>query len=251
MLDALSKSLVQLLSPAFRAMLLRTMAVALLLLVLVGVGLHRALVWLAAFGESWAERMLGTGLHAPLELLAWIFAVAVAFGVIIGSVFLMPAVTALVGSFLVDDIALAVEREHYPDEPVGTPVPAPRAILEGAKAALLALLVYLVALPLVLIAGLGGVIFFAATAYLLGRQYFELAAMRYRPAGEAKMLRKRYQGRIFMAGMMIAAFVSVPVISLATPFVATALMVHIHKWILAETGQNATIAGNAEQALHG
>jgi uncharacterized protein involved in cysteine biosynthesis len=32
-----------------------------------------------------------------------------------------------------------------------------------------------------------------------------------------------------MAGMLIAAFVSIPIVNLATPVFATALMVHMHK----------------------
>jgi uncharacterized protein involved in cysteine biosynthesis len=173
--------------------------------------------------------VLGATAHSPLVMFAWILSVAAGFGVILGSVFLMPAVTALVGSFFVDDIALEVERRHYPDEPVGTPLAPWRAILEGGKTALLTVVVYLIAVPALLVAGLGAVIFFIATAYLLGREYFELAAMRYRPAGEAKMLRKRNQATVFIAGLFIAAFVSIPIISLATPLFAMALMVHVHK----------------------
>ena len=38
-------------------------------------------------------------------------------GIITGAVFLMPAVTAFVGSFFVDEIAEAVERAYYPADP--------------------------------------------------------------------------------------------------------------------------------------
>jgi CysZ protein len=229
MLDAVIKALSQMISPPFRALLMKSMGLALMLVVLVGIGIHRLLVWLASLGEDWAESVLGATAHAPLVLLAWILSVTAGLGIILGSVFLMPAVTALVGSFFVDDIAIEVERHHYPDEPVGTRLPPLRAILEGGKTALLAVAVYLIAVPSLLIAGLGTIIFFVATAYLLGREYFELAAMRYRPAAQAKMLRKRNQRTVFIAGMFIAAFVSIPIVSLATPLFAMALMVHMHK----------------------
>ena len=78
--------------------------------------------------------------------------------------------------------------------------------------------------------------FFAANAYLLGREYFELAAMRFRPVSEARALRKANQSAVFVAGMFIAAFVSIPIINLATPLFATALMVHIHKRLTTTTG---------------
>ncbi|TMJ33237.1 MAG: cysteine biosynthesis protein CysZ, partial [Alphaproteobacteria bacterium] len=176
MLDAAIKALSQMFSPPFRALLAKTMGLALVLIVLAGIGIHRLLVWLASLGESWAESVLGATAHAPLLLLAWILSVAAGLGIIVGSVFLMPAVTALVGSLFVDDIALEVEREHYPEEPVGTRLPLLRAVLEGLRTALLAIAVYLIAVPSLLIAGLGAVVFFLATAYLLGREYFELAA---------------------------------------------------------------------------
>ena len=99
----------------------------------------------------------------------------------------------------------------------------------GVKAALLSILVYILAVPFLLFAGFGFVIFFVATAYLLSREYFELAAMRYRPPPEAKAMRKANQSTVFMAGLLIAAFVSIPIVNLATPLFGMALMVHIHK----------------------
>jgi uncharacterized protein involved in cysteine biosynthesis len=102
-------------------------------------------------------------------------------------------------------------------------------LAQGIKTALLAVIVYLIAVPSLLIAGAGAVIFFVATAYLLGREYFELAAMRHHPAGVAKALRKHNQALVFMAGLCIAAFVSIPIVSLATPLFAMALMVHVYK----------------------
>ena len=70
---------------------------------------------------------------------------------------------------------------------------------------------------------------FLANSYLLGREYFLLAAMRFRTPGEAKALRRAHRAAVFLAGMVIALFVSVPLLNLAAPLFATAFMVHIHK----------------------
>ena len=102
-------------------------------------------------------------------------------------------------------------------------------MFQGIKTALLAVLVYLVALPSLLLAGFGAVIFFLATAFLLSREYFELAAMRFRSPAEARQLRKANQSTVFLAGLFIAAFVSIPILNLATPLFGTAFMVHMHK----------------------
>ena len=58
-----------------------------------------------------------------------------------------------------------------------------------------------------------------------------LAAMRFHSVEEAKALRKRHHGTIVLAGCFIAAFVSIPILNLATPLFGTAFMVHMHKRI--------------------
>jgi uncharacterized protein involved in cysteine biosynthesis len=209
--------------------LLKSMALALALVALLGVGLHRLLAMLAAAAEGWGEAALGGSAHTLIVFLDWLFSIAAALGIVAGAIFLMPAVTALVASFFADEIALEVERAHYPGEPFGIALPPLRAVWEGTKTALLALAVYILALPFLLLAGIGLLIFFLATAFLLSREYFELAAMRYRPPEAAKRMRKENQAIVFLAGLFIAAFVSIPIVNLATPLFATALMVHLHK----------------------
>jgi uncharacterized protein involved in cysteine biosynthesis len=93
----------------------------------------------------------------------------------------------------------------------------------------LTILVYLVALPLVFLAGAGFLVFFLAAAWLLGREYFELAAMRFRSPEDAKAMRRDNAATIFTAGLFIAAFVSIPIVNLATPIFGMAFMVHMHK----------------------
>jgi uncharacterized protein involved in cysteine biosynthesis len=223
-------------SPPFRWVLLKSSGLALGLIVLFAIALHRLLVWLATAGANWVENIFGVSAPAPISIFVWVLSVAAGIGIIVGSVFLMPAVTALLGSFFVDDIALEVERTHYPTEPVGTPLPLPRAVLQGAKTALLAILVYLIVVPFLLVAGAGAVIFFLASAYLLGREYFELAAMRHQPIAQAKRLRQIHQSTVFLAGILIAAFVSIPIVNLATPLFAMALMVHVHQRVRTKAG---------------
>ena len=229
MLDAAVKALSQILSPPMRSILWRSIGLALVLIVVLAIGLQRLLSWFATSGEGWAEAMLGPGFHTPLNVLAWIVSIAAGLGVVFGAVFLMPAITSLVASFFVDEIAEYVEREHYPAERPGAALPLGVAITEGTKTALLTILVYLIALPFVFFAGVGFIGFFIATAWLLGREYFELAAMRFRPPAEAKAMRKQNAALVFTAGLFIAAFVSIPVVNLATPLFGMAFMVHMHK----------------------
>lgn len=229
MLDAALKALSQILSPPMRSILWKSVGLALVLIVAAAVALQRLLSWLAGSGEVWAETMVGSDYHMLINILAWIVSIAAGLGIVVGAVFLMPAITSLVASVFVDDVADIVEREHYPAERPGVALPVGRAITEGSKTALLTILVYLIALPFVLIAGAGFIVFFIATAWLLGREYFELAAMRFRGPEEAKVLRKQNSATVFAAGLFIAAFVSIPIVNLATPLFGMAFMVHMHK----------------------
>ncbi|MDB5634333.1 MAG: CysZ-like protein [Tardiphaga sp.] len=229
MLNAAMKALSQILSPPMRSILWRSIGLALVLIVVLAIGLQRLLSWFATSGEVWAESMLGPGFHTALDILAWILSIAASLGVVFGAVFLMPAITSLVASVFVDDVADIVEREHYPAERVGTALPFGLAMTEGVKTALLTILVYLIALPFVFLAGAGFIAFFIATAWLLGREYFELAAMRFRTPAETKLMRKQHGMTVFAAGLVIAAFVSIPIVNLATPLFGMAFMVHMHK----------------------
>jgi CysZ protein len=229
MLDAAFKALAQMFSPPFRKILLKSVGMALLLIILAAIGLHRVLVWFAEGGQAWLQTTLGLTTTTPLTILSWVISIAAALGIVVGSIFLMPTVTSLLASFFADDVAEQVERRHYPGDPPGHALPILPAAFQGVKTALLAMLVYLVALPSLLLAGIGVVIFFLATAFLLSREYFELAAMRFHSPTDARKLRKANQGTVFLAGLFLAAFVSIPILNLATPLFGTAFMVHIHK----------------------
>ncbi len=229
MLDAAIKALAQMFTAPMRGVLLKAVALALVLIVVIGIGLERLFSALAESGAGWAEATYGFAPHAAWQALVWVLSFMAGLGILTGALFLMPAVTAFVGSFFVDEIAEAVEREHYPAEPQGRALPFVRALVEGVKFALLALIVYACALPFLLLAGFGLVILFLANSYLLGREYFELAAMRFRRPDEAKTLRKQHAAYVFFAGMSIALFVSIPIVNLATPIFAMAFMVHVHK----------------------
>jgi CysZ protein len=216
-------------SPPLRAVLWKSIGLALALIAVIGIALNRLFVSFAESGASWAEQTSGVAPHAVWTALAWVLSIMASLGIVTGALFLMPTVTAFVGSFFVDEIAEQVERMRYPAEPEGRTLPFLRALVEGIKIGLLALVVYFFALPFVLFAGFGFLILFLANAYLLSREYFELAAMRFRPPQEAKAMRRANAAYVFLAGLFIAVFVSIPFVNLATPIFAMAFMVHVHK----------------------
>ena len=70
---------------------------------------------------------------------------------------------------------------------------------------------------------------YLGNGYLLGREYFELAAMRHMPPEAAKQLRKTNRITVLLCGLIIAAVASVPILNLITPLFGTAFMVRIYK----------------------
>jgi CysZ protein len=235
MFEAAFRALGQMFSPPFRSVLLKSAGLAILVLAVLTIALFKLSAWLAESGGAWAEGTIGSLAHTPLIFAGWVLAFAVGFGLFAGAIFLMPAVTALTASFFADEIAEHVEAEHYAGDPPGKALPIARAAFEGVKTALIAVAIYLAAMPFLLFAGLGAVIFFLATAWLLGREYFELAAMRYRPVPQAKAFRRFHSTSVFIGGLFIAGFVSIPILNLATPLFGTAFMVHLYKRL---TGEN-------------
>jgi uncharacterized protein involved in cysteine biosynthesis len=234
MLNAALTALTQMFSGPLRRVLLKSIGLALLLIVIIGIGLQRLFSWLAESGADWAQASYAGIPESVWTVLTWIASIMATLGIVTGALFLMPAVTAFVGSFFVDEVADHVERADYPADSPGRAVALGRALVEGLKTALFALVVYVFALPFVIFAGIGFLILFLANAWLLSREYFELAAMRFHTPMEAKVMRRQNAGYLFAAGLIIAAFVSIPIVNLATPLFAMTFMVHLHKRLSGE-----------------
>jgi CysZ protein len=146
----------------------------------------------------------------------------------------MAPVTAMFAGLYVDDIAALVERRDYPRERPGTPLPLAKGVLTGVRFGLIVLAVNLALLPTLLL-GIGAIAMVLANAYLLGREYFEIIAMRHMPADEARRLRKENSPRILAAGFIPAFLVVVPFVNIITPIFSTIYFVHIFKRIRADS----------------
>jgi CysZ protein len=214
MIDDAVAAFLQIFTPPFRATLLKSLALTIALLAIVWLGLDRLVLSLVTIGAPW---------------LAMAFSVLLGLGLLVGLAFLLAPVTSLVASFFLDEIAAKVEREIDPASPPGRAAPAAASAILGLRFALLSIAINVVALALLFVPGLNLVAFLGANGYLFGREYFELAAMRFRTADEARAMRRQHELTIFLAGLVIAGFVAIPLLNLFTPLFATALMVRLHK----------------------
>jgi CysZ protein len=220
----------QILTPPFRAVLWKTLALTLALLGFVWVALHKlfvAGVLPASFAHSWTA--------AALSLISGL-------GLFAGLAFLVTPVSFIVAGFFFDELAEAVELTLAPGEVPGRALALGEAAWLSVKFAAVALAVNAAALLLLLIPGINAAAFFGANAYLSGRGYFELAAARHLPFAEVQRLRKANGLRLFGAGLVMAALLAVPILNLLTPLFGTAFMVRIARKLMSGTGKTADAA---------
>ena len=216
----------QLFTPPFRSVLWKTLGITLLLLVLVWVGMKEGIEYLLTledFLPGWAETVA---------------TIITSLGVFFGLWFLIVPVSTVVASLFLDQISHVVESQHYAHEPHGKDLPIAEAILQTLRFLGVVIGVNLIVLLLIPFLGLGVPLFFIANGYLLGREYFEQAALRFRGHDEVKALRQQHGAKIFFAGLLIAGFIAVPLLNLLTPLFATAFMVHVHKKLTGSKPRN-------------
>lgn len=144
------------------------------------------------------------------------------------SVFLMVPVASAITSMFLDEVAQAVEDRHYPNLPPVPGVPFYDALKDTVNflgviiaANVVALVVYAIFPPAAVF------IFWALNGFLLGREYFTLAAMRRIGRPAAKVLRRKHAGTIWLAGILMAMPLSVPLINLVIPVLGAATFTHI------------------------
>ncbi len=219
----------ELFTPGFRVVFFKTIALTLLALVAAWFGLGALFDWLAM---PWLDALI-PGLPHWVGWLGTVAAIVAGIGLALALALLIAPVTAIVAGFFLDDVAELVETTAYPDDPPGRPLPVGAAIVQSVKFFGVVILGNIVALILLLVPGVNIVAFFLVNGYLLGREFFEFAAMRFRSEADAKALRRRNGGAVFLAGLVIAGFLAIPLLNLLTPLFAAAMMVHLHKMVSA------------------
>ncbi len=233
-----SKALAQAFHPKFRGVLLKSLGITIATLI--------GMVWLADFGLSYIPAISFT-----MPIVGWEVtfldetAKDVGLGLaILLSIFLMFPVAAIIVGFFLEEIADAVEDKHFPHLPPARRQGWGEIIVNAAEffltligANLLALIIYLVLLPI------AWVPFLIVNGYLLGREYFELVAMRRMPLEEVKKLRQKFLGRIWFAGIVMAAPLSIPFLNLLVPVIGVAAFTHMFHRLKAKAGAIAPASG--------
>lgn len=220
-LHAFSLALGQIGDPRFRRVLFTGLALTVLLLVLASAGV----VWLIGglVGEDATLPFIGQVTWLD-DLAGW---TSILLMMVLSVVLMVPVASAITSMFL-DEVAQAVEDKHYPGLPPVPGVPfvdglrdtvSFLGVLIGAN--ILALLLYVIFTPL------APFIFWALNGFLLGREYFMLAAMRRVGRSGAKRLRARNSMTVWIAGILMAIPLSIPLVNLLIPILGAATFTHI------------------------
>lgn len=220
MLSALFKAFVQLSDPRTRRYVWLSLAAALLLLAALVVAVWVAAASLSLVPLGWLDAVIDFAAGLGALALAWL---------------LFPAAALFIVGFFLEDVAKAVEARHYPDLPAARELSLAEEALSGARLAGTALLLNLLALPLFVFLfffpPFNLFVFYGLNGYLLGREYFELVALRRLDARQVRTLRRAHGGRLFLGGVVIAFLSTVPVVNLVVPVVATAFMLHLFEML--------------------
>ncbi len=150
-------------------------------------------------------------------------------------VLMVPVASAFTGLFL-DTIAEAVETRHHPALPAARRQPLAEQIGGTLKFLGLVVAANLAALLVWPFTGpLAPLLFWALNGWLLGREYFTLVALRRLPPDQATALYRANRGTVWLAGSLMAAPLSVPLLNLVIPVLGVATFTHLFHAVRART----------------
>lgn len=200
--------------------------------VVLGIGLALGLlvaIYLGLLGlvEWWVPGQITLPVFGPITGLGMVAGIGSAILMLAASVFLMVPVAAAFSALFLEQVAEAVEVVHYPGPPAKA-LGFWAGLSAGFGLFALMLVVNLLALGFSFVLGpFGPVLFWAVNGWLLGREYFMLAALRHVDRIEAKALVARHWGTLWLAGTLMAAPLSFPLVSLVVPVLGAATFTHL------------------------
>ena len=225
--EAARRAFRNLFAPETRSAFWKSLGLTALVLVGLWFAIRQLFIYLAL---PWIDSLL-PGVPEWAGWMSLVFAILAGVGLALALALLIAPVTAIIASLFLDDVAEVIEKRDYPTEPAGRAMPLGEAIVSSVKFFGVIIVGNAIALLLLLVPGVNLIAFFLDNGYLLGREFFEFAAMRFRSPADARAFRAKHSTKVFMAGLVIAGFLAIPFLNLLTPLFAASLMVHLHKSI--------------------
>jgi CysZ protein len=215
MFASLGRTFANFFDGTLRGIAIRSVLLTLAIFVLLIVGAEYGLQQLPTLGSHWV--------NVALETLAPIL-------IFFLSVILGAPVAALFASLYLDRVASQVEAKAYPSDPPAQNLSLATNLGAGIRFVGLVVLANAALLPVdIELPGISELLTLIVNGWILGREYFELAALRHMSRASAAALRGKHGGKLFAAGLLIATMTALPFVDLIAPLFGTVLMVHVFK----------------------
>lgn len=209
--NALSKAIAQLGDRRILSVLLASIALAIAVFAALWLGIWFLLTRTAISDQAWIETTLDVLGGLATLALTWL---------------LFPIVVSAWVALFLDRVATAVEQRHYPELPPAPGLPLATALLASLRFLVVALTLNVLLLVLLLLPPAYPVAYYLLNGYLLGREYFELVALRRLDPIAARRLRARHGTELLLTGAGMAFALTIPLVAFVVPVVATAMLVH-------------------------
>jgi uncharacterized protein involved in cysteine biosynthesis len=212
MINAFIKAAQQISDPRARRVIWFALAAAAGVFILLWMAIGLLLANTAFFSIGWIETAIDWLGGLATGVLTWL---------------LFPAAISAVIGFFLEEIANAVEARHYSHLEPAHGLNFSDTVLTTLRFLSIMLALNVLMLPLLLTGPFFPFVFYSVNGYLLGREYFELVALRRMGRAEVTALRKANAFKLFFTGALIAFLLTVPVVNLLAPIIATGMMVHL------------------------
>ena len=167
----------------------------------------------------------------------WVFeAFADMFGgitAIVISWLLFPTLASFFITVFLEDIVEAVESRYYPNtllEKINNPS---ATFVISLRFTVIALFLNILAIPFyfftIWFPPLGIFVFYCLNSYLLGREYFELVALRHIKLKDISSIRQSNSWQLFLFGSVTTFLFTIPIINFLAPILGVAGMTHFFR----------------------
>lgn len=218
-INDIEKALSQLSDPKFQKVLWRSILIAVALLLFPFLGITGFLDWILPETVTlpWLGELSIHGGLLSLASLITIFAL---------SFLMFPVATLIIGLFL-EEISDAVEARYYPNLPAVKRLNIIPVMIDAFQfIGIMILANFAALLAYVIVPVFALFIFWALNGYLMGREYFQLVAARRIGMKQARRLRKKYFSQIWIAGILVAIPLSIPIVNIIVPILGIAVFTH-------------------------
>lgn len=193
----------------------KVMFLSALITIIIFIGLIAGLMYAIGFfeieGGGWIASLISWAGSGSAFVLSW---------------FLFPVTLPIITYLFLDGISDNVEKELYPDKQGNSPSFL-KTLPSDIKLIVVLVVLNILILPLYLVPFVNLFIYYLLNGYLLGREFFELIALRHGSRKEARALRRDHRFAVIFAGILITLAATTPILNLFAPVLATTFMVHV------------------------